>query len=93
VNVRRGLFRLWIVAGVLWIVGWLVFIWTTCSVFANGQAAFCYTDFSGWQTEWGGFTLWDYARIAEVALGVPALVLAVGWATLWALSGFAKKPN
>lgn len=92
-NVRRGLFRLWIVASVVWVAIWFTFIWATCTTHANGQVTFCSTDFSGWQSEWGGFTFWDYARIAEIALGIPVLILALGSALLWALSGFSKKSN
>jgi hypothetical protein len=37
----RGLFRIWIVATIVWLVGWL---WATCE-FATGNELFCETSF------------------------------------------------
>jgi hypothetical protein len=95
VNVRHGLFRLWIVASVIWVVAWLSYIWATCETHGNANAhlTYCYTDFSGWMSAWESFSFWEYARIAGVALGFPAAILIVGWALLWALGGFREKSN
>jgi hypothetical protein len=76
VNLRRGLFRVWIVASLLWFIGWLLYVWATCETkHVPGSAQnepwkeyvkFCYTGFSEWMTQVQNFTFWDYASIGAV---------------------------
>jgi hypothetical protein len=74
-NVRRGLFRLWIIGSVLWIAGWL---WSY--PFPLGPAFLClfritdnpYCEFRG-----------PYTDYAEIALLGPVVALGAGLGLIW----------
>ena len=94
-RVARGLFRIWVVASIIWFVGWLWYVWATCTLKhvpgnpENEYTKLCYTSlFSDWMSQVPYFTFWDYASIAATAIGVPIVVLALGSALVWAFRGF-----
>ena len=94
-NLRRGLFRIWIVASLIWFVGWLWYVRATCiqSVAAGKQGTsivqFCYTSlYSDWMGQPQDFTFWDYASIGATGIGIPFAVLILGGGILWAADGF-----
>jgi hypothetical protein len=57
-RVARGLFRIWIVASIVWFVGWLWYLWATCTLKhvpgtpENEYTQLCYTSlFSDWMSQ------------------------------------------
>jgi len=88
VKLKRGLFRLWIVVSLVWVAGWVGYIRATCVTIVYRE--YCRTGLFG---EWLSplpFTLWNYANIAAVAVGVPVAILVLGVGLLWAGDGFAS---
>lgn len=94
-NWRRGLFRLWITASVLWIVGWPVYIASTCARPSADPAhrLYCRADFGQWFPALDDFGPWEYATIAFYDLAPPLAVLLAGWAATWIITGFRRQPN
>jgi hypothetical protein len=90
-RVARGLFRIWIIASIVWLVGWLWYVWATCIPTAGNELLLCYTSFfDDWMTA-VPLTFLDYASIIATGMVVPIVVLAFGSALVWAFSGFAAK--
>jgi hypothetical protein len=94
-NLRRGLFRIWIVASLIWFVGWLAYVWATCTPMhisgtpENEYVQFCYTSlFQDWMRQRQDFAFWDYASIGATGIGIPFAVLILGAGFLWAADGF-----
>jgi hypothetical protein len=94
-NLKRGLFRVWLVASGVWVAGWLIYIWATCDLKhvpgdepPNQYVTVCYTNFSGWMTQVSYFTIWDYGSIALSALAVPVGAFILGFCAFWAANGF-----
>jgi hypothetical protein len=81
-NIRRGLWRLWLVLTVAWL-GFV--IWTTpelqTCLFRIGSGLWC--DY--WTTH-------DYIVAVGVLFGGPVALLVCGWAVFWITSGF-KRPS
>ena len=77
-NWRRGLFRLWIVGSVLFVIA---------------VAFICYSEIkSDAEVGIGGPAPWTIlAMCAGIAFGIPLAVLALGASLVWAFSGFAAK--
>ena len=88
-RVARGLFRIWIIVSIVWLVGWLWYVWATCKpVTGNELLLYCYTSFFD---DWMGpvpFTFLDYAKLIATGMVVPIVVLAFGSALVWAFRGF-----
>jgi hypothetical protein len=101
-NVRRGLFRIWVVSSLFWLAGWLLYVRATCETkYLPGSAQgapwkeyvkFCYTGFGEWMTQVQNFTFWDYASIGLVGFAVPVATLVIGVGILWAIDGFRSRP-
>ena len=90
-NLRRGLWRLWIIASCIWVIGWLAYVWSTCTMLpgAGGPFMICHTSpFWPGFTEMGMLTVRDYLDLAIGALVGPAALLVVGLATGWVAAGF-----
>jgi hypothetical protein len=102
-NLRRGLFRIWVVASLIWLIGWHWYVWATCETkhipfSSQGEpwkeyVKFCYTGFGEWMTQVQNFTFWDYASIAATGVGVPIAAFVIGFGLLWAADGFRSHPN
>jgi hypothetical protein len=102
-NWRKGLLRSWIILSILWLAIWVSMIWGSCqTVDASGSAGgaaheeyFCWLGFihlPGFPPELtaplGSFTVWTWAMLVGEGLAVPAALLALGYAILWARDGF-----
>jgi hypothetical protein len=86
-RVARGLFRIWVVASIVWLVGWLWYVWATCKT-DNERLLYCYTSFFDDWMQRGDFTFWYYAKLIATGMVVPIVVLALGSALVWAFKGF-----
>jgi hypothetical protein len=101
VNLRRGLFRVWVVTSLLWFIGWLWYVLATCETkYLPGSAPgepwkeyvkFCHTGLGEWMKQVRDFTIWDYAAIGVIAVGVPIAALMFGVGALWAAEGFRTR--
>ena len=97
-TLRRGLLRAWIVGSATWIVAvWIYYHLEDCqfTVFRNPFAHFdldalkCYGfKPKGLSSEF--FVSWH--DLLGLIIGVPLLVLALGFAVSWAVSGFRHQP-
>jgi hypothetical protein len=94
-RMTRGLFRVWVVAAVVWLAGWITYVWETClhehrPGSPSGElGTYCYTNvFSDWMSPYSFFTVWDYARIIISGASIPLVVLLFGAAVGWAARGF-----
>jgi hypothetical protein len=74
-NVRRGLFRLWIVLAVLWI-GFML---------ATGNYDCFYGSKGPWCDYWTAET---YIKKVAGVFGPPLAILILGWVGFWVASGF-----
>ncbi len=103
-NLRRGLFRIWLVGSCAWFFGWLIYIWETCqqriipgdSEHWKQYQTFCRISlFDDWTKQPQFFTVWDYLNLAASGLALPIAALILGLAGLWAAAGFKarKDPN
>ena len=96
-NLRRGLFRVWITGSLLWMGGWLIFVWLSCDrrnipePLGGGHAIFCRTSLlDDWMTQTRYFDFTDYGHIVGTALGPPVAFLAAAYALGWIIRGFAR---
>ena len=89
-NVKKGIFRAWIVASVCWFIVTTLRIILHCDLY--GTALWC---------NWG-YGFWGYGeKLAEewpsviltLYFGPPALVYLIGLAAWWTLKGFRQKSN
>jgi hypothetical protein len=93
-NLKRGLFRIWVVASLIWFLGWLAYVWATCLPQENSVEVYCYTSlFDDWMSPVSYFSLRDYARIGAMGIGPPIAVLVLGFSILWAADGFRSHPK
>lgn len=101
-NLKRGLFRLWLLGSGIWLAGWFIFIWATCELKQypgsgdkpwEAYVQICYTGFSSWMTQVRNFTVWDYASIVGSGLAVPVAALVIGLGVLWVKDGFKSRPK
>ena len=101
-NWRRGLIRVWIVAGAAWLVGWLGYVGATCTTptlppnLGGETVTLCHTHLfdGGWANQVRNFTFWDYASIAWTGLAPLAALVGVslGWvAARWTAQGFQRR--
>lgn len=77
-NYRMALFRGWVVLSVLWVGFWLAAMADGC--FDGTATPLCPAHTSAIM----------YTRVTALVLGVPALVLALGYAALWIAAGLRK---
>ena len=88
-NLRRGLFRLWLVVSALWVVFAVAFDWRSWST-----AIGCLLDdtSSPWCKYWD---LSDYAQGFLISFGPPFALFGIGAGLLWAAYGFVRdqRPN
>ena len=89
-NWARGLFRLWVVATVLWFI-----------ICAAAAAIFGPSSWDDFKCAIGVYDAWCDSRrdvlptriTLLVIVAVPAIVLAMGASLLWAMSGFRRQPS
>ena len=93
-NIRRGLFRVWILASACWITGYIWYFWAHCFRLQDDtlmcMESYGYDD---WAKPLSYFTFIDYLRIAGIVLSGPVIVIALGAAISWAVTGFRQKSN
>lgn len=91
-NWRRGLFRFWLTASVLWIVGWPTYVASTCVTFPENliPKLYCRTGFGEWLPALSDLGLRGYATIVSYDLGPPLAVLLIGVVAAWVISGFQR---
>jgi hypothetical protein len=88
-NLRRGLFRVWVVASLCWVGAWLGYVWATCVTPPGQTVYFCRIGlFDDWMKQITYFTFWDYLTFAVSTLSVPIILLTLGSAVWWAVNGF-----
>jgi len=84
-NWKRRLLLAWIVASLVWLGGWLVYIALSCGAEAPDEPELCYTNlFSDAMSS--RFTIGDYASIALSGAAIPLAVLLIGAAVWWAVN-------
>src|SRR5262245_5548035 len=79
-NWRRGLLRVWVVASLIWLAGWLWYVWATCE---RGQdnKLYCYRSvFDDWMAP-VPLTFLDYASIVATGMVVGSWTRALSGAT------------
>jgi hypothetical protein len=84
-RVARGLFRLWLVLSVLWIIGVAVVTWWT---FPSDGSPDWSMILSPETPPWAVPEREAVLFATVLALIPPVFVLAVGWALVWAVRGF-----
>jgi len=96
-NLRRGLFRVWIAGSLLWIGAWFLFVWQSCipqdipAPLGGGRAMFCRTSLlDDWMAQPRYFGLTEYSHIVGTALVLPTVCLAVACGIGWVAKGFAR---
>ena len=82
---RGGLFRLWFIGTAAWMVFWAILVSMSCHLLPDGKLV-CQTVSNHWIAELIDRTTWTYLKIGLVGFSVPAIVLVVGAATVWATS-------
>jgi hypothetical protein len=80
-NIRRGLWRLWLVLAIVWI-GFA--LWTTpefpSCLFRVGAGPWC--DY---------WTAVHYIAAVETIFGIPLALLIIGWVGFWIAAGFKRR--
>ena len=94
-NWPRGLFRVWVVASVLWAIGYAGYFWYSCSL-QSDRDHWCFTgEFDAGIEPLRYFGWRQYLYHLGWAFGVPLLVLLIGSATYaalqWIVIGFRSK--
>ena len=89
-NLRRGLFRCWLVVSGVWLVAYVWYLWAHCW-YLSDDTAMCWLGYSDWAKPISYFTLLDYVRLIAIALGVPIAALVLGAASWWAIIGFGHQ--
>jgi hypothetical protein len=84
-RVARGLFRLWFVASVIWILIAGAVVWVTLVIPVVNHEKWIGP---GGRPSPGPTLIESIMWVVLVALGPPALVLVIGLASKWALRGF-----
>lgn len=97
-NVKRELLRAWIVGSLLWILGWIAFIWQSCitkdipPALGGGHAVFCRTSLlDDWMGQPRYFGVWEYTQMLFTGMGIPIVCLLIGLGVLWVIRGFWLK--
>jgi hypothetical protein len=86
-NIRRGLYRVWIVASVLWLAGFSWYFWNYYC-FYDGGTVLCWTGEENIFAALSEFSLRQYASVVANALLLPFLTLILGYAFAWVARGF-----
>jgi hypothetical protein len=97
-NWKRGLLRTWVLGSLLWLAGWLIYVWQSCytqeipASLGGGRAKFCHTSLlSDWDSQPQYFGFSDYVHI--VATGIaPIACLVIGYGIWWVVQGFGNRP-
>jgi hypothetical protein len=94
-SVRRGLFRIWILAAATWLVYWSASLWESCVPEALEDKGYlaCRRGLVEWVFNLGEFSLSSYLELALYGLGIPFLILMFGCGVAWALDGFQESQN
>lgn len=97
-NWPRGLFRLWAIASVLWVVGYIAYFWHSCLPETGTGDYWCFTgEFDDWTEPLRYFGWRQYSYNAGWTFGVPIAGLLIGSAIYaavhWVLLGFRGKDS
>jgi hypothetical protein len=94
-NWPRGLFRVWTIASVLWVVGYAMYFWHSCSFNDQMGEYWCWTGESDWIGSLRYFGWKEYLYNAAWIVGVPIMTLFLGWVAYasvnWIVLGFRGK--
>jgi len=94
-NLRRGLFRVWLVVSVIWLAWWGTYLWNSrleaTEDKTGRQFVAFHTDFGVPWREVRDFGFVDYLSVLAIGFGIPLLVLAVGCGLTWAAAGFSAR--
>jgi hypothetical protein len=91
-DVRRGLWRLWILASVLWVAfhGWR--FWDKCIPGSEGDV-WCPIGHDDWVRDLRYFDYADVLRNTAWIFGPPVACLIIGLGVLWVGDGFSERPR
>jgi hypothetical protein len=91
-NLRRGLFRLWIAASLLWLIAYVAYLWSRCIYMdtTDGTMLWCWSGEGDWVGSPRYFLIAAYARLFAIAVSVPLGMLIVGYALAWIVRGFQQ---
>jgi hypothetical protein len=93
-NWPRGLFRIWVVASVLWAIGYALYFWDSCGI-VDGDYWCSIGELDDWTMSLRHFGWRQYLYNLGWAFGVPILVLLIGSAAYavlqWIVIGFRGK--
>jgi hypothetical protein len=79
-----------VVASIIWLAGWLCYVWATCKPVATSNQLYCYTNvFDDWMKQVPLMFL-DYVSIVSTGLVIPIAALVIGAGLLWAVEGFRR---
>jgi hypothetical protein len=96
-NVKGGLFRVWLVLSAMWLISWIAYVWTSrldAIDDATGRRFLAFhTDFGRGWTEVQDFGLDAYLRVAAIGAGGPLAALTLGCIVWWIAVGFRHNPN
>jgi len=83
INLRRGLFRFWVLGSVLWTMLCALEFFQHCARYIGCEFFTLY--YLG-----SGYTFPTYFDIGKWLIGFPVLAFAIGLATCWAIDGFGR---
>ena len=94
-NWPRALFRVWVVASVLWAFGFAGYFWHSCWLLSETRDYWCFTGEDNWMGPLRHFGWREYLYNLGWVFGVPLLVLLIGSATYavieWIVIAFRSK--
>jgi hypothetical protein len=90
VNVRRGLWRLWIAASAFWVGFWVWHYFKACSplIRPDGSADEILCDTNEVSGNVVRLAPFDLLQVTEITIGIPIAVLGIGLIVAWILRGF-----
>jgi len=90
INLRRGLFRLWIAASLLRLAAYVAYLWARCAYVdtVDGTTLMCWTGEGDWVGGIQYFSIGTYARLFAIAVSVPLGMMLVGYLLAWVMRGF-----
>src|SRR5262245_7481619 len=92
-NLKRGLLRLWIIATVLWLAGFVWYFWTHLCIYSTDNRLMCLVGEDDWVGRLSEFSISTYGRLSMIALSVPVGVLLIGYAIAWAYKQLFFNPK
>ena len=88
------LLRLWLFVSAIWVASWPAYVWFSrisgAEDTTGDQVLAFHTGFGKGWTELKDFALGDYLSLAAIGIGVPLVVLILGYGAWWVVAGFKR---